>query len=94
MIRTNVTEATLSRIYVTVGDVGAHEGFVTGHAADDAWLPEHPSGWTYQEVTGAHGTVLYEGPDVEEAQRVLDAWLDCPAARDGRYCYTHNPARA
>lgn len=78
-------------IHFAVGDVAAHEGYVTKRHADDAWTPEQPNGWTYQEVTGAHGRVLYEGPSEEKARAELDAWLVCDAPETGRCCYAHNP---
>lgn len=73
-------------IFFAVGDVGAHDGYVTARVGP-AWPV--PGGWTYQDITGAHGTVLYEGTTREEAQRELDAWLVC----DDEHCYTHG-ARA
>lgn len=74
--------------WFAVGDVGAHDGFITSRRG-----PAFPAedGWTYQDVCGVHGTVIHEGTDRAEAQRALDAWLaDCPG-KTGRYCYTHNP---
>ena len=79
-------------IHFAVGDIAAHEGFTTKRHADDVWTPENESGWTYQEVTGAHGRVLYEGPSEEKARAELDAWLVCDAPSSGAYCYSHNPS--
>ena len=82
----------MSCVWFAVVDIAAHDGFITPRWAPDIWTPENPSGWTYQDVTGAHGTILHEGRSAAEAQAVLDGWLDCPATRAGRY-YTHNPTR-
>lgn len=69
--------------WFAVGDIAAHEGNVTSVSGDD---------WTYQrDVTGAHGTVLYEGSSESEARAVLAAWDQCDAPARGAYCYAHNP---
>ena len=74
-------------IFFAVGDVAEHSGHLARVDADYEW--------TYQQdVTGAHGTVLYEGRSAAEAQRALDAWLVCDATENGTYCYTHNPRSA
>lgn len=77
--------------FVAVGDVGEHSGYVAPMRGP-IW-PEGPgqTGWTYQDATGPHGTVLYDGPSEAEARRVLDGFLRCSAAEAGAYCYTHNP---
>ncbi len=72
--------------WFAVGDIAAHEGHVTSVRGDEDW--------TYQGVTGAHGTVLYEGSSEEEARSTLAAWLVCDAAARGTHCYAHNPVRA
>ena len=81
--------------YFAVGDTGAHDGHVTSRIG-----PAFPSpgGWTEQEVTGAHGTVLgvftewEPGPMGRSPQRqaedALNEWLKCPGKG---YCYTHRP---
>jgi hypothetical protein len=57
-----------------------------------AW-PDGPgqSGWTYQDATGPHGCVLYDGPSEAEARRVLNEFLRCDAPEKGAYCCSHNP---
>lgn len=82
----------MATIYFAIGEVAAHDGFVTARESDDGWLPENPNGWTYQDVCGAHGRVLDECDTRETAQAVLDAWLAKCSSNDGGYCYTHNPA--
>lgn len=83
-----------STTWFAIGNVAEHSGFVDSRKTDDGWTPENESGWTYQEVTGAHGIVLHEGLDEEEARKVLGAWLVCDAPERGAYCYTHNPTRS
>lgn len=78
-------------IWLAIGNVAEHSGFVTSRSADDGWTPENESGWTYQEVCGSHGTVLHEGDGEDDARKILDAWLVCDAPERGIYCYTHNP---
>lgn len=48
-------------------------------------------GWTYQQITGSHGSVLYEGDSEEEARDKLAAYLECDSMERGEYCYSHNP---
>jgi hypothetical protein len=67
--------------FFAVGDVGAHDGFVASREGP-AWPTE--GGWTYQDVTGAHGTVLHEGTEAE-CRATLDKWLEC----DDDHCFTH-----
>ena len=74
--------------YFAVGNIAEHTGHVTSRRDAEAWPVE--GGWTYQGVTGAHGTVLYEGESEREAERVLAAWLACAAPETGAYCYAHN----
>ena len=69
--------------FFAVGDVAAHDGYVTSRQSDGAW--------TYQDVTGPHGTVLLESTSEDEARAALDAWLVCDATARGAYCYAHNP---
>ena len=73
-------------IFFAVGNRAEHSGHVTSVDAD--------RDWTYQgDVTGAHGTVLYEGRDEAKARAVLDEWLVCDSSEKGTYCYTHNPVQ-
>lgn len=74
-----------AKIHFAVGDIAAHDGHLSSVRAEDDWR--------YQEITGAHGTILYEGPSREQARRALDEWLECDAPKTGAYCYTHNPSR-
>ncbi len=87
-------EPARAAVWFAVCDVAAHEGHITSEWADNVWGSGHESGWTYQEVTGAHGRVLYEGPDEEEARAVLAKWLECDSPEKGTYCYAHNPRPA
>lgn len=73
------------RVWFTVGDIAAHDGSVFSVIGDD---------WTYQELCGSHGTVLYEGPSEAEARRILAEWLQCDSVDKGTYCYTHNRVRS
>lgn len=74
-------------MFIAVIDNAAHSGFVTEFDPADLW----PDGsLTYQELCGSHGSVLCEGTEAD-CKRELDKWLDCPAARAGHYCFTHNP---
>lgn len=77
-------------IHFAVGRTDEHSGHLAERDSDSIWCNENPSGWTYQDITGAHGDVLYEGPSKEEAQSALDKWLECDAEAKGTYCYTHN----
>lgn len=47
------------------------EGFVTDRVKEDSWYPENPEGWTYQGITGAHGTIVYEGASMAAAYAAL-----------------------
>lgn len=48
------------------------EGHVTSRRGP-AWHPQtHPNGWTYQEVVGAHGTLIFESADADAEQRARD----------------------
>lgn len=78
----------MSTTYFAVGDMAAHDGAVT-QKDGPAWPVE--GGWTEQDVTGAHGRILYEGESRTAAQEALDAFLACDAPATGMYCYTHNP---
>lgn len=70
----------MSRTWFAVGDVSAHDGHVTS--------VDNDRDWTYQsDVTGAHGTVLYEGATKTEACRVLNAWLVCDAPEKGTWIH-------
>lgn len=74
-------------VFFAVGDVGAHDGFVTSRIASDIWTGQNLGGWTYQNVTGAHGTILHEGTE-DECRTKLNSWLQCSNDR----CYTHGRA--
>ena len=82
----------MTSLFIAVGDTAAHNGYIREMDADDVWCNENPSGWTYQDVTGAHGHILGEFDTEEEAQEVLDNFLQCDSVETGRYCYTHNPS--
>lgn len=77
-------------IYFAVGDVAEHSGSITARSASDMWTPDNPGGWTMGAISRS-GRILYEGPDEDEAQHALDAFLECDAAVRGVYCYSHNP---
>ena len=57
-------------VWFAVGDYATGEGFVTW-AWDDEAFPADEYTWTYQSVTGGHGTVLYEGYDHTRAVKAL-----------------------
>lgn len=58
--------------WFAVWDRGAGEGYVTDRRGP-AWHPQnHPNGWTYQDVTGAHGAVIFESADADAEQRARD----------------------
>ena len=60
--------------WFAVADIAADVAWVTS-AVGPAWPAA--GGWTYQQITGAHGTVLWEGegPDArEEAERQAELW--------------------
>lgn len=69
-------------VYMAVIDTAAHDGHVR-EVSGPAWPAE--GGWTYQDITGAHGAVLVEGLRRAPVQAALDAWLVCSDA----HCYTH-----
>ena len=70
--------------YIVIGNVAAHDGWVSEVDPDD-------DSWTYQQLIGAHGTVLDEKETKGEADQVLAQWLTCDSVERGTYCYTHNP---
>lgn len=74
-----------AKTWFAVGNTAEHSGFVTARLDRDAWTSKHESGWTYQDVTGAHGSILGEFDTESEAQACLDKWLECNDER----CYTH-----
>jgi|SRR6187549_4303916 len=81
----------LTPLFAVVGDIAAHDGGIADVWEEERWSNDNSSGWTYQDLTGSHGTVLLETQDRTEAERALSDWLKCPAAERGDYCYTHNP---
>ncbi len=81
----------MRNIYIAVGDIAAHNGYVEERDADDCWCNENENGWTDQDVCGAHGHILAECDTPEEAEAELDTFLECDSVEKGTYCYTHNP---
>lgn len=77
--------------YIVVGDIGAHDGHIEIVEMDDIWNGENPTGWTWQDITGPHGSVIGECDTEAEAKQVLGDFLHCDARENGRYCFTHNP---
>lgn len=75
------------RRFIVIGNGPAHTGHVAEVDTDDPY-------WNYQQLTGAHGTVLHECNDGAEADRILTDWLKCDSVERGTYCYTHNPTGA
>lgn len=71
-----------TKTWFAVWEDGADEGSVTSRKGP-AWPVE--GGWTYQDVHGAHGRVIYEGHSED------DAW-DALRAAEQRACVT-TPAR-
>ncbi len=79
-------------IYMAVVNIAEHSGDVREVRGGAA--PQTPGGWTYQEITGPHGTVISEDENRAVVQAALDAWLaDCPA-KHGQRCYTHGGGQA
>jgi hypothetical protein len=74
--------------WFVVGNVGEHSGFVTSRYVDDSWTNENPNGWTFQGVTGSHGTIISEWTTEAAARAHLDKWLEC----DDERCYSHGAA--
>lgn len=64
--------------FFAVGNVAEHSGSVESRKGE-AWPA--PGGWTYQDVTGAHGTVIAEA-EAQLPHGSVDACLD--AADDSR----------
>lgn len=77
----------MNLLWFAVGNVSEHSGFTTSRGAA-SWPA--PGGWTKQEITGASGTILYEGSSEEDADKALIEFLECDAVKRGVYCYTHN----
>ena len=61
-----------SETFFVVVNISENSGVVVSRKGP-AW-PE-PGGWTYQGVTGMHGTLLLESESEAECQAALDAWL-------------------
>ena len=81
-----------NKVYFAVGNIPEHSGFIDERNADDCWMAGwNETGWTYQDVTGSHGTIFAECETREEAQAILDEYLVCDSVETGTYCYTHNP---
>lgn len=78
----------MARTYFTVGDIAAHDAHVT-YEDGPPWPAR--GGWTYQDITGSHGTVIYEGPSEADAEKARAEFMKCDAQENGAYCYTHNP---
>ncbi len=81
----------MNKRYLVIVDDGAHDGFIQEVDIANIWHSGNPDGWNYQDHCGAHGRVLDECENEGKADRVLGNYLDCPSAKEGRYCYTHNP---
>ena len=81
----------MSVIYFVVGNIAAHSGYIAMEDENDIWCNKNPEGWTYQDVTGPHGTILGLYETREEAQKELDKYMECDSVENGTYCYTHNP---
>lgn len=65
--------------WAVVANISAHAGFVAPLCGQSA-----------RELEEDHCQVIYMGRE-EDASAFLKRWLDCPAAREDRYCYSHNP---
>lgn len=78
--------------YFVVVDRPAHEGWIqTGvRAVMQGWADAHPSESADYAVYSPRMDVWGEYVTREAAQEALAAYLDCPRARDGGYCYSHN----
>lgn len=76
--------------YFVVVNYAAHSGYTVMVDMDDIWGNDNPDGWTYQDLTAPYGSILLEADTQDEADRALDEYLVCDAAKNGRYCFTHN----
>lgn len=81
-------------LWFAVGNIAEHSGYTTNRNAADMWPVDlgdgQRGGWTYQGITGAFGTLLYEGESEDAANAMLADFLTCDAVKRGVYCYTHN----
>ena len=78
--------------FMVIGNIAAHSGHIAKVDYDDIWQANYnENGWTYQQIEGPYGTCLGEYDTEAEADAHLAEWLECDAAKEGRYCYTHNP---
>lgn len=77
--------------YYVVINVPEHSGYLVEMDPDEIWSGMNPGGWTYQDICGSHGNVMFQTFDEEEAKETLEKYLDCDKAKRGEYCYTHNP---
>lgn len=94
------TEIEPETVYFAVVNRAEHSGRISGPWEPDKQWPvrhrdertgaEWETGWTEQDVCGAHGSILHEGTEAE-CQAALDAYLKCDSVEQGTYCYTHNP---
>ena len=80
----------MSTTHFAVGNVAEHSGFLTYRDGPAMFADGTQTGWTYQDVTGPHGSVLCEGTE-DECKAALAEFLRCDAPSSGRYCYSHNP---
>jgi hypothetical protein len=78
--------------FFVIGDDAAHSAEIREMEMDDIWTGSGPddSGWTYQNICGAHGRVIDQANTEEEANKIMTNYLKCDSVKTGRYCYSHN----
>lgn len=61
----------LVAVYMAEGRVG-----MTEIRESDLWSNENPDGLTYQDMFGPHGTLVYDGYDYEEANKIYNSYRE------------------
>jgi hypothetical protein len=61
--------------YAAIIDIGAGDGWVNWVDTSDAWTPENPHGWTYQELCAPFGTWFGLHDSKEEAWETINNFL-------------------
>lgn len=72
--------ATGGKTWIVVGDWAANEAHLVDVDMDNIWTSENESGWTWQEVTGAHGEMIGEFENEQDAMAACAAFHQGAAA--------------